>query len=743
MDQLIPVINKLQDVFNVLGSDPLDLPQIVVVGSQSSGKSSVLEAIVGRDFLPRGSGIVTRRPLVLQLIHLPPSINDDTESDVEWGEFLHKPNEMYHDFDKIREEIERETDRTTGKNKGISETPINLKIYSSHVLNLTLVDLPGITRVPIGDQPPDIEKQIRRMVQHYIDRPNAIILAITAANTDLTNSDALQMAKEFDPEGQRTIGVITKIDIMDKGTNALDALMGRVVPLKLGFIGVVNRSQQDIIKKKSIRDALTDEKNFFAEHPQYKNISKRLGTGYLSKNLNKTLITHIRNTLPELKSKVNKMLADAQQEMMTYGDPMYDGKVSRGALLLQIITRFCGQYSDIIDGKFPEMSTTEIYGGARISYIFNDTFGKCLDSINPIEGLGTDDIRTAMRNATGPKAALFVPEQSFELLVRGQISRLEDPCQQCVELVFEELQRMVSQVESKELLRFTNLRSAVVEVVNNLLVKYKTPTKEMIQNLINIEMGFINTAHPDFVGADGAMTVILDRMSKQAQAQQQAQQPANARVAASTNPSKSVMPGGYPNNQNMASVNNNVPASTTGPDGQQSFLSAFFGRPPAGGATTPDYYAQQNQYQNNNNNNIANPRVVPPALPERPRANSREGMHLQGLDRVPNRIKPSASPNDKETFETELIKYLLTSYFDVVRKNVKDTVPKSIMHFLVNKSKEMMQNELVSSLYRDDLFEELLQESSLVQQRREQCKSMMDILRKAHEILNEVREFQV
>ncbi|PRP81066.1 hypothetical protein PROFUN_11144 [Planoprotostelium fungivorum] len=740
MDKLIPVINKLQDVFNVLGTDPLDLPQIVVVGSQSSGKSSVLEAIVGRDFLPRGSGIVTRRPLVLQLTHLPPSIND-AESDVEWGEFNHRPNEMFHDFDKIREEIERETERTTGKNKGISDIPISLKIYSSHVLNLTLVDLPGITRVPIGDQPPDIERQIRSMVKHYIDKPNAIILAITAANTDLTNSDALQMARESDPDGIRTVGVITKIDIMDKGTNALDMLSGRVVPLKLGFIGVVNRSQQDIIKKKSIRDALVDEQNFFHQHSLYKNISGRLGTAYLSRTLNKTLIQHIRNTLPELKSKVNKMLGDAQQEMLTYGDPLYDGKVSKGAILLQIITRFCSQYNDVIDGKSPEMSTTELYGGARISYVFTDTFGRTLDSINPTEGLSTDDIRTAIRNATGPKTALFVPEQSFELLVRQQISRLEDPCQQCVELVYEELQRMVSQVENKELLRFSNLRDAVVEVVNGILAKYKVPTKDMIQNLLSIELGFINTSHPDFVGAHGAISAILERMAQQQQQQGQ-QPPLNVpRPTAPALPSKSTLPGSFP--QNNSAAPQNIPGNVSapvGPDGQPSFLSAFFGRPTTSVASG-DAYASQNQYSQNQGNFRSN--TPPPALPERPRANSREYAPSMGLDQVPVRIKPTAPPSEKETFETELIKYLLNSYFDVVRKNLKDSVPKSIMHFLVNRSKDMMQNELVSSLYKEEKFEDLLQESSVVQQRREQCRSMMDILKKAHEILNEVREFQV
>jgi dynamin 1-like protein len=148
MENLIPVVNKLQDVFGAIGSQALDLPQIVVVGSQSSGKSSVLESIVGRDFLPRGSGIVTRRPLVLQLYSIPMTTQDGAGE--EWGEFLHLPGKKFFDFEEIRKEIDKETDRLTGRNKGISNQSINLKIYSPHVLNLTLVDLPGITRVPTG-----------------------------------------------------------------------------------------------------------------------------------------------------------------------------------------------------------------------------------------------------------------------------------------------------------------------------------------------------------------------------------------------------------------------------------------------------------------------------------------------------------------------------------------------------------------------------------------------------------------
>jgi hypothetical protein len=148
-------------------TDNQDLPQITVIGSQSSGKSSVLEVrcidvsgqmkqliiqnIVGRDFLPRGTGIVTRRPLVLQLIHRNPtpkangagkeeklgklassaasteltnpedsvaktSLNEDNAD--EWGEFLHLPGQKFHDFSKIRDEIVRDTEKMTGKNAG-------------------------------------------------------------------------------------------------------------------------------------------------------------------------------------------------------------------------------------------------------------------------------------------------------------------------------------------------------------------------------------------------------------------------------------------------------------------------------------------------------------------------------------------------------------------------------------------------------------------------------------------------
>ena len=226
MDGLISAMNKLQDAFTVLGESPLDLPQIAVVGGQSAGKSSVLENIVGRDFLPRGSGIVTRRPLVIKLITARPG-------EPEVAEFLHLPNkEFVNDWAGVRQAIEDATENDPRcANKGISNVPINLTIVSPDVLNLTLIDLPGMTRVAVGDQPADINEQIRSMLLHFITQDNTIILAVTPANQDLANSDAIQLSKEVDPKGDRTVGVLTKLDLMDKGTDAMAILNNEVVPL--------------------------------------------------------------------------------------------------------------------------------------------------------------------------------------------------------------------------------------------------------------------------------------------------------------------------------------------------------------------------------------------------------------------------------------------------------------------------------------------------------------------------------
>ncbi|KAK6414198.1 Dynamin-related GTPase protein [Oleoguttula sp. CCFEE 5521] len=523
-EDLLGVVNKLQDlVFNTIGNDSLDLPQIVVVGSQSAGKSSVLENIVGRDFLPRGSGIVTRRPLILQLINVPSDRHDRPGGDEvhvphtpasvagqdEWAEFNHMPGRKFYDFQQVKSEIENETNRIAGGNKGINRQPINLKIYSPHVLSLTLVDLPGLTKVPIGDQPTDIEKQTRNLISEYIAKPNSIVLAVSPANVDIVNSEALKLARHVDPMGRRTIGVLTKIDLMDHGTNALDILSGRVYPLKLGFIGVVNRSQQDIQGNKDLSAALASEREFFRMHPAYRNMATRCGTQYLAKILNTTLMSHIRERLPDIKARLNTLMGQTQQELASYGDVKFTGKEHRGSLILQLMTRFATSFISSIDGTSSEISTKELCGGARIYYIFNSVFGNSLESIEPTQNLSVSDIRTAIRNSTGPRPSLFVPELAFDLLVKPQIKLLEIPSQRCVELVYEELIKICHSCGSYELARYPRLQGKLIEVVSDLLRERLGPSSSYVESLISIQRAYINTNHPNFLGAAAAMAAVM------------------------------------------------------------------------------------------------------------------------------------------------------------------------------------------------------------------------------------------
>lgn len=202
------------------------------------------------------------------------------------------------------------------------------------MLNLTLVDLPGITKVPVGDQPPDIETQIREMILEHIEKETCLILAVSSATTDLSNSDALKLAREVDPLGQRTIGVITQLDLMDDGTDARDIFDGKLLSLRHGYIGVVNRSQKDIKNDKNIVAAMKNEREFFTNHESYRDIAHRLGTPYLQKVLNQKLMEHIRDLLPQLRNKLIKRMSLYEENIKKHEqiypqDPLAKGKVLR------------------------------------------------------------------------------------------------------------------------------------------------------------------------------------------------------------------------------------------------------------------------------------------------------------------------------------------------------------------------------------------------------------------------------
>ncbi|KAJ3261678.1 vacuolar protein sorting-associated protein 1 [Boothiomyces macroporosus] len=676
---LIETVNKLQEAFSTVKvQNPIDLPQITVVGSQSAGKSSVLENIVGKDFLPRGSGIVTRRPLVLQLVNSP--------GPEEVAEFLHLPGKKFTDFEQVRKEIEAETDRTTSSKVALSPDPIYLKVTSPNVLTLTLVDLPGITKVPTGDQPKNIEQLIKDMILKFITRPNAIILAVTPANADIANSDGLKLARETDPDGLRTLGVMTKVDLMDPGTDLIDILSGKIVPLKFGYIPVVNRGQKDIVANKRIAAALEAEKQFFENHPAYKNNAAFCGTPYLARRLSQILMMHIKATLPEIKSKISQMSLKYSQELTALGDPMgLEDTASLSSLMLNVITEFTNEYSTVIAGTSNDISSEELGGGARISFVFHEIYASAIRSMDPFDQVKDVDIRTILYNSAGSAPSLFVGTAAFEILVKQQIKRLEDPSLKCCSMIYDELVRILTKLLLKPVFRrFPKLREKFYSTVINFFQKCMQPTQKLNYTDNSSEACYINTGHPEFITGNRALAVVAERMAAKKNP------PAIMDTLQGKNPNDKAKP--PPPSLQQAAALTKDPNQDLIDQSNQGFFGTFFKQ-----------------------------KTVPGQLTQ-----------------APTVLKPSGNLSEREQMETEVIKLLLLSYFNIVKRTAADLVPKAIMFKLVQYTKDELQRELLTELYKKEAFDEDLKESESVVARRKECRKMLEALKKADEIINSV-----
>uniref|UniRef100_A0A8B9HQP3 dynamin GTPase n=1 Tax=Astyanax mexicanus TaxID=7994 RepID=A0A8B9HQP3_ASTMX len=691
MQELIPLVNRLHDAFSAIGqSCNLDLPQIAVVGGQSAGKSSVLENFVGRDFLPRGSGIVTRRPLVLQLI----------SATSEYAEFLHCKGKKFTDFDDVRREIETETDRVTGSNKGISSIPINLRVYSPNVLNLTLIDLPGITKVPVGDQPHDIEYQIRDMIMQFICRENCLILAVTPANMDLANSDALKLGKDVDPQGQRTIGVITKLDLMDEGTNARDVLENRLLPLRRGYIGVVNRSQKDIEGKKDISAALAAERLFFLSHPAYRHMADYMGTPYLQRVLNQQLTNHIRDTLPAFRSRLQAQLLLLDKEAEEYRH-MNPDDPSRKTKALMLIQHFGLDFEKRIEGSGDQVDTVELSGGAKINRIFHERFPFELVKMEFDEKELRREISYAIKNIHGIRTGLFTPDLAFEAMVKKLIVKLKGPCIKCVDMVVQELMATVRQCTHK-LVAFPKLREETERIVNTYIRERESQAKDQVLLSLAIQLSYINTNHEDFIGFANA---------------QQRNNQTNRKASA----------GNQVIRKGWLTINN---------------ISLM-----KGGAK--DYWfvltAESLSWFKDDEVCLPHPHHV---LLEKILCLSLSLLVLMSviLSNPHSATVDGESCVQAENFsmdpqlerQVETIRNLVDSYMGIVYKSIRDLMPKTIMHIMINNVKEFIHSELLAQLYSSGDQSALMDESPEQALRREEVLRTHSALKEALAIINDI-----
>lgn len=320
-DQMMILTKKMIEIRTILQkvgqTGALQLPSIVVIGSQSSGKSSVLEAIVGHEFLPKGSNMVTRRPIELTLINTP-------DSATEYGEFPALGLGRITDFSQIQRTL-TDLNLAVPETDCVSDDPIQLNIYSSSVPDLSLIDLPGYIQISAMDQPDELKSKIAALCDKYIQPPN-VILAISAADVDLANSTALRASRRVDPRGERTIGVITKMDLVDP-ERGNSMLRDRNYPLRLGYVGVVCKtpsSKFPFSRNVNITNAISKNENtFFGAHPEFAapDSGVTVGTTNLRKKLMSVLEQTMAQSLQGTSDAIHQELEEATYEFkVQYND---------------------------------------------------------------------------------------------------------------------------------------------------------------------------------------------------------------------------------------------------------------------------------------------------------------------------------------------------------------------------------------------------------------------------------------
>uniref|UniRef100_A0A2P2JSQ0 Uncharacterized protein MANES_01G275100 n=1 Tax=Rhizophora mucronata TaxID=61149 RepID=A0A2P2JSQ0_RHIMU len=353
------------------------------------------------------------------------------------------------------------------------------------VVNLTLIDLPGLTKVAIEGQPESIVEDIESMVRGYVEKPNSIILAISPANQDIATSDAIKLAREVDPSGERTFGVLTKLDLMDKGTNALDVLEGRSYRLQHPWVGIVNRSQADINKNIDMIMARRKEREYFATSPDYGHLANKMGSEYLAKLLSKHLEAVIRSRIPSITYMINKSIDELDTELDHLGRPIAVDAGAQLYTILELCRAFDRIFKEHLDGGRP--------GGDRIYGVFDNQLPAALRKLPFDRHLSLQNVRRVVSEADGYQPHLIAPEQGYRRLIEGALGYFRGPAEASADAVHFVLKELVRKSigETQELKRFPTLQAEIAAASNEALERFREDGKKTVLRLVDMESSYL------------------------------------------------------------------------------------------------------------------------------------------------------------------------------------------------------------------------------------------------------------
>lgn len=517
-NQILNIANDINSIFsdtNLVDKKPtLTLPKLITVGTQSSGKSSVLNSIIGMDILPTGKNMVTRSPLDIRLHKI-----ENSNGWIEFGHYditwvcdkkinITVPLPTSYEIDQIRNYIEKRTIEIAGEGMNITDEPIILNIYSPSVPNLSLTDLPGLTMVAQVDkgQPQDIKKRIEDLIVSHIKKPRTIMIAVMQSRPDLETDLGLALIKEHDPDGKRTIGVLTKPDLMNYDTHIGDYLIGNIsknLMLNYGYYVVKNRSGKEM-ESTNIIKGFEIEKNYFQSHQEYKKqiYKNNIGMGNLTFILSKILISSISELIPSVLAELTLLETKISKKLDILGQSIpetSDGKIS---ILNKYVSSFFYQLVDSLKSEGHQINTGKI---------LKDLFIKYREAIENIEIFDNEEIynddyfKKIISSFEGNHMSFHIPPiQVLEACMldinHRPILSLSDPSYICIENISNTLTDLVKEIiKQEEFSKFPQLASFLQSIINeNLIISLKTNAKNRINSLIRDEESYIWTDDEEF-----------------------------------------------------------------------------------------------------------------------------------------------------------------------------------------------------------------------------------------------------
>lgn len=372
----------LLDSLQTIGIDEeLPIPQIVVFGDQSSGKSSLLESISGIPF-PKGTGLVTRCPTRISM--------STCEANEPWSAEVRLPvglpeSERFNSLGRtnsIDVLSKRLADAAAiicpANNSEFSTEVIQVQVQSPTNPNLSLIDLPGIIRTTTAGQDRSVIANVDTLLESYLRQPETVILAVIPANQDIATIDILERANEFDPQGLRTIGVLTKPDLIDRGAEdeVLKIVQNIRKPLKLGYVIVKNRSQQELKTSVSLAQSAKNEDNYFSQHEVWQKIPPNSrGIKPLCERLTSIIVNRAMARGPFLKWYLNDRLSKTETKLTELGIEIPDSEVAKSKTLIKIVARYCATLRQIAVGDYRDQlaqSNTELRIRFHVTQILDE-----------------------------------------------------------------------------------------------------------------------------------------------------------------------------------------------------------------------------------------------------------------------------------------------------------------------------------------------------------------------------------